>query len=153
MPSVFLSVVFAAALAASPQDTRPTDDRSAPVAVPEPSAEAMAYYRGGNVFWIVREVLALAVPALVLFSGLSIRMRDLAQRTGRWWFLVVVVYFALYWLLNGLLHLPLDYYSGFVRQHDYGLSHQSFLALASRRVLDWSVTLVFGRWWSGFPTG
>ena len=144
MSPMFLSVFLAVTLVSARQDIPPINDSSAPVAVPEPSAQAMAYYRGGNVIWIVRAVLALAVPAIVLFTGLSIRMRNLAQRVGCRWLLVIAVYFALYWLVNGLLHLPLSYYSGFVRQHAYGLSNQSFLRWLRDWLLDWGVMLVFG---------
>jgi hypothetical protein len=54
-----------------------------PVAAPEPSETAIEYYRSGNVLWIVSQVLGLAIPALLLFTGLSARMRTLARRIGR----------------------------------------------------------------------
>jgi Zn-dependent protease with chaperone function len=151
LSSIFLSVFVAAALAASPQESPPTGSDSAPVAVPEPSAQAMDYYRGGNVLWLVREALELAVPAIVLWTGLSVRIRSVAQRVGRRWFPTIVVYFALYWLLDGALHLPLSYYSGFVRQHAYGLSNQSFARWFRDVLLDWSVALVFGALVIWFP--
>ena len=97
-----------------------------PVTVPEPSAKAMEYYNSGNVLWIVSHVIALAIPCLVLFTGLSARMGNLARRIGRRWFFIILAYFVIYCLLDAVLHLPLSYYSGYVRQHAYGLSNQSF---------------------------
>lgn len=104
----------------------PTANPSAPVAIPEPSEQAQQYYRSGNVLWIVRQLWGLAVPSVLLFSGFSARLRNLARRLGRKWILVVAVYFAFYSLIAFLLDLPLDYYGGFVRQHAYGLSNQTF---------------------------
>ena len=121
------SFMLLAALAAptSPVE-QPRHETSQPVAVPEASPEALAYYRGGNVLWIVSQAMALAIPALVLLSGLSVRIRDLARRAGRKWFLIILIYFVLYSVLQGALHFPLAYYAGFVRQHAYGLSNQTF---------------------------
>ncbi len=100
----------------------PSGDR---VAVPQPTEQAVRYHRSGNVLWVVRQVWALAVPAAILFTGLSARMRDWARAIGRWWVLAVAVYFVIYSVLTFLIDLPLDYYTGFARQHAYGLSHQS----------------------------
>jgi Zn-dependent protease with chaperone function len=53
-------------------------------------------------------------------------MRNFARRLGRKWILVVAIYLVLYLLLDYLLSLPLSYYQGFVRQHAYDLSNQTF---------------------------
>jgi hypothetical protein len=39
------------------------------VEVPPPSEKALAYYRSGNVIWLVEQILALLLPALVLLTG------------------------------------------------------------------------------------
>ena len=87
---------------------------------------AMKFYNTGNVLWIVSEAVALGIPALIVFSGLSLRMRNFAQRVGRRWFFVIAVYFILYSLLVYVLRFPLAFYAGFVRLHEYGLSKQTF---------------------------
>jgi hypothetical protein len=51
-----------------------------PVAVPEPSPLAMEYYRSGVAIWFLVQAWGLVVPAVLLFSGLSGRIRDLAGR-------------------------------------------------------------------------
>jgi len=98
---------------------------SAPVPVPEPSEKALRYYRSSNVLWAISTIWGLLVPLLLLFTGLSARMRDVAQKIGRNWFFTVVLYGILFTLVTALLSLPLDYYSGFVRSHAYGLSDQT----------------------------
>jgi STE24 endopeptidase len=97
----------------------------APVAVPEPSPEALRYYRTGNWLWVINRLWALIVPGVLAFSGFSARLRNLAQRLGRGWFLTIGLYMIMFLTIMYVIDLPLSYYQGFVRQHAYGLSNQS----------------------------
>jgi Zn-dependent protease with chaperone function len=101
--------------------------------VPEPSALAIQYHRSGNVLWAVETGVGMIVPAVLLFSGLSARLRSLSHRVGRGWFRALLLYAVLFALLVAVLTLPLSYYAGYVRQHQYGLSNQSLGAWAG----DW----------------
>jgi Zn-dependent protease with chaperone function len=101
-------------------------DSSVRVPVPEPSEKAVAYERGGNRLWVVSSLWGLIVPALFLFTGFSARLRTLAQRIGRKWFFVIGVYGILFTAVSFVLELPLSYYAGYVREHAYGLSNQTF---------------------------
>ncbi len=73
-----------------------TEARSRVVPVPEPSAKTLRYYRSGNVLWVVTTLWGLFVPALILFTGFSARLRDWASAIGRKWFFVIGVYAILY---------------------------------------------------------
>jgi Zn-dependent protease with chaperone function len=100
-------------------------DPEGPVVVPAPSEKALRYHRSGNVIWALEQLLALALPALILFTGLSARMQSLAAVVGRGRFYpTLVVYLALLSVLLFLIQLPLSYYVGFAREHAYGLSTQ-----------------------------
>jgi STE24 endopeptidase len=101
-------------------------DESTPVPVPSPSALALRYHRTGNALWVLARLWDFAVPFTLLVTGASARLRDLARRVGRSWFLTTVVYLVLFLVILYLAELPLRYYAGFVRQHAYGLSRQSF---------------------------
>jgi Zn-dependent protease with chaperone function len=127
-----------------PDASPSTAESSRQVPVPEPSAQALEYYRSGNVLWIVSQVVGLAIPALVLFSGLSAGMRNLARRIGRRWFFIVAAYFVLYSVLQFVLMLPLEFYAGYVRQHAYGLSNQTVSKWLTDSLIELGVGLVFG---------
>lgn len=96
------------------------------VQVPEPSPLALQYHRSGHLLWALGTALSLLIPALLLFSGFSARLRTTAFRLGRRWLPAVILYALFFALLTALLTLPLTYYEGFVRQHAYGLSNQTF---------------------------
>ena len=100
-------------------------DEQTPVAVPRPSALALQYERGGNWLWVVNQIWALAVPAVLLFTGASARLRDLAGRLGRSWFLTIGLYVVLYTAIVFVVSLPLSFYQGYIRLHAYGLSEQT----------------------------
>ncbi len=97
-----------------------------PVAVPEPTEKALAHARGGNWLWLTSELWALLVPGVILFTGFSSKLRDLARRIGRNWFFTIAAYFALFALITFVIDFPLSYFAGFARPHAYGLSNQTF---------------------------
>jgi len=96
-----------------------------PVEVPIPSEKALRFYSSGMWIWAFDLCWGLIVPAVIVFSGFSAVLRNLARRLGRWWFPSVGMYVVLYLGIVFLIDLPLFYYVGFVRQHAYGLSNQS----------------------------
>jgi STE24 endopeptidase len=111
--------------AADPQAVSRAAD-TGPVAVPEPSEKALRYARSGNWLWLTEQLWGLLVPGIILFSGFSARLRDVAKRYGRNWFLTIVIYFVLFLVITFVVGLPLSYCMGFARPHAYGLSNQSF---------------------------
>jgi STE24 endopeptidase len=96
------------------------------VVVPEPSPAALQYYRSGNLLWAIGTALGLIIPTLILFFGLSARLRTLTYRIGRGrWLPAVLLYAVLFTIGYAILTLPFAYYEGYVRQHAYGLSTQT----------------------------
>ena len=85
----------------------------------------MQYYRTGNWLWGLNRLWGLIVPGVLAFSGFSARLRNLARRLGKFWFLTIGLYIILFLAIVFLIDLPLSYYQGFVRQHAYGLSNQT----------------------------
>jgi Zn-dependent protease with chaperone function len=114
------------------------------VSVPEPSEKALAYHRSGNVLWVINTIWGLVIPALFLTTGFSARIRTWARTLGRKWFFIIGLYFIIFSVLNFVIDLPLSYYQGFVRQHAYGLSNQTFQKWATDQLTGLMVSLVIG---------
>jgi len=86
----------------------------------------------------------LILPALLLWTGLSARLRDWARAAGRKWFFVVAIYWVLFTIAMTAIDLPRTYYESFIRQHAYGLSNQTLGKWASDQLASLGVTLVIG---------
>ena len=103
----------------------PEGSADAPVVVPAPSEKALRYFRGGNAIWLVEQLLGLALPLLLLFTGLSARLRTFSAGIARGHFYpTLVIYLVVLSVAMSLVELPLSYYVGYVREHAYGLSAQ-----------------------------
>lgn len=99
---------------------------NAPVAVPEPSEAALRFYHSGLILWWVGQLFVLAVPAVLLLSGTSRRMRNLAERKGRPLFVTAGLYGVIYVAIYTLIALPLGFYAGYLRPHMYGLATEGY---------------------------
>jgi len=118
-------------------------DSDEPVVVPPPSAKAVRYHRSGNLIWAVEQLLGLALPAALLWSGLSARLRSVAAAVGRGHFYpTLIVYVALLSLLLSVVQLPLSYGTGYARERAYGLSEQTRRKWAADQVKGYLVGLV-----------
>jgi Zn-dependent protease with chaperone function len=116
-----------------------------PVVVPAPSERAVRYHRSGNVIWAVEHLVGLALPAAILFLGLSAWLRVLAARWAHARFYpTLVIYLALLSLLMFVVQLPLSYYVGYAREHAYGLSSQRFGKWAADELKGLAVGIVLG---------
>lgn len=93
---------------------------------PEQRARSDAYFEGGYWLQLWELLYGLGVAALLLWGGVSVRMRDLARRvSARPWPLTIV--YALLWIVAiFVLSLPLTIYTDYVREHQYGLATQDF---------------------------
>jgi STE24 endopeptidase len=115
------------------------------VIVPEASELALRYYRSGNVIWAIEQALGLALPALMLITGLSARLRTFASVVARGHFYpTLVVYLALVALLLFVVQLPLTVYVGYVREHAYALSTQRLSKFAGDELKGLVIGLIVG---------
>jgi STE24 endopeptidase len=117
----------------------------APVTVPPPSEKAVRYYRSGNVIWVVEQALGIALPLLLLLSGLSSWLRTVASHLAHGRFYpTLVIYLVFLAVLLFLVELPLSYYVGFAREHAYGLSSQKLSKWVSDQLKGLGVGLLVG---------
>lgn len=122
-----------------------------PVPVPKATEKAMHYYRSGNVLWWINTIWGLLIPALFLFTGFSATIRNWAQKLGKKWFFVIIIYFAVFAIINFAIAFPLSYYQEYVRQHDYGLSNQTFDKWFGDGLKALSVALIAGAMFLWIP--
>lgn len=116
-----------------------------PVAVPAPSEKALRYYRSGNVIWAIEQLLGIALPCLLLFTGLSAYLRTFAASLARGRFYpTLVIYLVAFSILTSLIELPLSYYVGYAREHAYGLSTQQLSKWIGDQLKGLLIGLVVG---------
>lgn len=84
------------------------------------------YFEGGYWVQLWEFVYGLGVAALLLWGGISTRLRDLARRLSPRPWLYTWAYAVLFLLALFVLNLPWSIYAGFVREHHYGLATQDF---------------------------
>lgn len=131
--------------AATPTTAAPFDAAAATRAyldrlTPEEKARSDAYFEGG--YWLILWGLlyGLGVAWILLGTGLSARMRDLAERLTRRGPLQTGIYALMYILVTSVLSFPMTVYTGFFREHQYDLATQAFGGWAR----DWVVGLAVG---------
>ncbi len=93
---------------------------------PEQRAQSDAYFEGGYWLQLWGLLYGLAVAALLLWAGISTRMRNLARRISSRPWLYTWIYVLLFVLVSFALNLPMSIYTDYVREHQYGLATQDF---------------------------
>ena len=112
------------------------------VSVSKPSTEAFEFQKSKVATWLIRLFLSFALPAFFLFSRLSAGIRDWALKRAKRWILMVILYFLVYSLIETIVYLPLDLYTGFFRLHKYGLSNQTLIQWGAVFVKSFIVNFV-----------
>jgi STE24 endopeptidase len=108
------------------RDERADDERDALTG--KESEKAKSYNRIKRILFLVELAFGLAFLVVLLVSGASVSAaRWLEGASANVW-LVVLLYLVFFGLLYDLLSFPLDFYSGFILEHKYGQSTQSFRA-------------------------
>ena len=92
----------------------------------EQRALSDAYFEGGYWLQLWGFVYGLGVAALLLWGGISRRLRDIARRLSARPWLYTGAYAVLFLLALFMLNLPWSIYADFMREHQYGLATQNF---------------------------
>jgi len=92
---------------------------------PERQAKLAEYSHFKNVWRFAEFFIGIAILLVILFTGLSARMRDVAERFKRP-FMVVVMFLALFTLVDYLFSLPFNIYRNFVVEDRFGFVNQTF---------------------------
>ena len=103
-----------------------------------------AYFEGGYWLMLWDWAAGMAVALLLLATRPSTALRDWAGRKLEWLPLRDAAYGAAYAAAGWLLTLPLTIYSGFVREHAYGMATQTFPAWFLDQLTALAVNMVIG---------
>jgi len=109
---------------------------------PEAKAKSDAYWNGGYWIKLLDLAVALAAAWLLLATGLSRRMRELAERLSKRKPLQTFFYALQYFVAAFVLYFPATYYVDFVREHRFGLSHQPFSQWLGEQFIDLAVSAI-----------
>lgn len=101
-----------------------------------------AYFEGGYVLQGVDVLYALIVAGILMWFGISRRMREIAEGFTRSRFLQVPIYVVQYVVVATIAGLPLAIYEGYVREHHYGLSNQTFGAWAGEFAIAFLLQII-----------
>lgn len=111
---------------------------------PEARARSDAYFEGGYALQLVDTLYTVAIMLFLLQTGLSRRLREWTERRTRHRWLQPALYWPGYLALVTLLGFPLGVYEGFLREHAYGLSNQTFGAWLGDGLKGFLISIVFG---------
>src|SRR5438445_5510298 len=106
--------------------------------------EMMRHSRLQDVLYFVDVVYGAAVLLILLPTRLSARLRDVAARRVRWFFVAAMLYFVLFSLTVTALEFPLSLYQGFIVPHQFDLTNQSFASWMGDFVKEIAVNLLIG---------
>ena len=109
---------------------------------PETRARSERYTESGHWLDIIAFLYGLAVAWFLLGTGLSARMRDVAERRTRRKPLQTALYAIQYVLVTTVLLLPLTVYAGYIREHRYGFSTQALGGYLSDRLIGLGIGIV-----------
>jgi STE24 endopeptidase len=92
---------------------------------PEQRAKALAYAHARYAIYFFGVALSLTIYFLCWRSRIALTFRNWARRVSPRSIVQCLIFAPLFFVAVGLIEFPLDYYSGFVLEHRFGISTQS----------------------------
>ena len=109
-----------------------------------PRAKSDAYFEGGYWLPLWGALVSIVTYWLMLRLGWSASWSGWASKVTRHKWLQPALYSLPFALVGALLTLPWSIYTGFVREHQYGLSNQDFAAWGVDQLKMMGIGLVIG---------
>jgi len=109
---------------------------------PNEKARSDAYFEGS--YWLIlwNFLLTVAIALLLLMAKLSARIRDLAAARTSFRPVQAGIYAIGFAIIAWALNLPLNCYEAFVREHQYGMSNQTFGAWFGESLKALTIALI-----------
>lgn len=111
---------------------------------PEQKARSDSYFEGGYWLQLWGFLYGLGVAWLLLDRRWSAAMRSAGERVTRFAWLRNFIYALQYLAITFVLGFPLSLYVGFFREHQYGMSTQTFAGWMGDQAKGLAVSLVLG---------
>lgn len=89
------------------------------------SESAKQYARIKLVLAVFTTLFFFLVTIVLVGTGITTTVEEFARGRAGNDYLVLLLFVGALWLLEGIVTLPLSYYSGYVLEHRYGLSNQT----------------------------
>jgi len=136
--------VPAAAEASPTFDAERATDAYIALVPPERRARSDGYFEGSTWLQLWSALYSVVALGLLVASGWSSRMRHLALRITDRRPLQTVIYWVQFVLYFSVISFPLTVYTGFYREHQYGLATQTFWPWMNEQLIGLAVVLVLG---------
>ena len=107
-------------------------------------ARSDAYFEGGYWLSLWSFLWSAGIFLFLLQTGLSTRMRDLAERATQGRALQTGLYWAQFAVVVAVLFFPLSVYRDYLREHRYGLSNLAFGAWLGEALKGLVLSIVMG---------
>lgn len=111
---------------------------------PEATARSNSYFEGGYLLDFASTAISILVAGLMLALGWARGVRNWIEQKLKWFPLVAFGASFFYILVSSILTFPFSWYVGFVRQHEYNLSTQTFPEWFSEQMIGLAIGLVIG---------
>ncbi|WP_309602613.1 M48 family metallopeptidase [Sphingomonas sp.] len=120
-----ISIVQAAVAAAPPFDAEAATRAYLATLNGAARAKSDAYFEGGYWLPIWGALISILSYWVMLRFGWSAAWSAWSQKVVKWRWLQPALYSLPFGLIGGLMTLPWGIYTGFIREHQYGMSNQS----------------------------
>jgi STE24 endopeptidase len=85
-----------------------------------------SYFEGGYWIQFVGPIIGFIVAFLFLQLGFARKLREGLEKSVKIYFFVTLILVLVYSVIGAVISFAWDYWTGFVREHDYHLSTQDF---------------------------
>lgn len=136
---LLLALAVAAITLAAQQHPEPANDKRFEVRITD---EMIRHSRIRDVLYFAGNAWAAAMMVFLLFTPVSRKIRDTANRITNKPFLAAMIAIALFVCALAILDFPLAYYSGFHVPHQFDLTDQTFGAWMADMLKGLAINLV-----------
>jgi STE24 endopeptidase len=109
----------------------------------EQKAKSDTYFEGGYWIMLWEFLIEIVIAWIFLSLGLSAWIKRIALKAKKV-NIQNLIYIVIYFFFAFLIAFPYSVYTGFFREHSYGLSNMTFFAWFSEGMINLALSLVFG---------